>query len=174
MAMFKAFCGTGDLFIDEKDRKEGICMKRPGFNLLELMIVIAIIAFLSMIVVPQVTKMLAKAKRAEAYMVLRSLYLAQKTYGLEHGSYTNKLSGAESIQWKPEGALQYTYGFPGSEGVNYFTGALKTSAEHLQRATISPNGFIIVAAGDIDNDGQADILTIDQNGVIAIVQDDLA
>lgn len=149
-------------------------MKKPGFNLLELMIVIAIIAFLSMIVVPQVTKMLAKAKRAEAYMVLRSLYLAQKTHGMELGNYSNKLTGPDSIQWKPESSLQYTYGFPGSEGMNYFTGSLKTSAEHLQRATVSPSGFVIVAAGDIDNDGQADILTIDQSGAISIVQDDLA
>jgi prepilin-type N-terminal cleavage/methylation domain-containing protein len=149
-------------------------MKKAGFNLLELMIVIAIIAFLSMIVVPQVTKMLAKAKRAEAYMVLRSLYLAQKTHSIEHGAFSNKLTGADGIQWKPESSLQYTYGFPGSEGVNYFTGSLKTPAQHLQQAQVSPSSFTIVAAGDIDNDGQVDILTIDQTGTIRIVQDDLA
>ena len=56
-------------------------MKRfgRGFTLIELMIVVAIIAFLSIIAVPNFFKFLAKAKRSEAYMNLSSIYTAQKT-----------------------------------------------------------------------------------------------
>ncbi|MGB8367422.1 MAG: prepilin-type N-terminal cleavage/methylation domain-containing protein [Candidatus Babeliales bacterium] len=53
-------------------------MKGKGFSLIELMVVIAIIGFLAMVGIPSFVKFLAKAKRAEAYMNLSSIYAAQK------------------------------------------------------------------------------------------------
>lgn len=147
---------------------------RRGFSLLELMIVIAIIAFLSMIALPNLMHFLAKSKRTEAYTVLRSLYIAQKTYWLDHNKYTTNLSGANSLNWKSEGILHYTYGFPGTEGTNYVTGSLKTPSSALQAAQASDKGFTIAAAGDIDGDGKPDVITIDQDGTIKIIEDDLA
>src|SRR5437016_4874696 len=99
---------------------------KKGFTIIELMIVVAIIAFLSMVAVPTFTKFLAKAKRAEAYMNLSSIYAAQKAYWAEHGTYSDVLSGDGGIGWQPEGNINYTYGFAGSEGRNYFTGKLNT------------------------------------------------
>jgi type IV pilus assembly protein PilA len=147
-------------------------LKYPGFAMIEMMVVIGIMIFLSMLVVPNFMKMLAKAKRTEAYVTLRSLYLAEKAYFMEHGSYTNTF-GSGGLSWKPEGNLNYTYGFPGSEGSNFFTGVLKTSSSHLGTASVSSTGFTIAAAGDIDADGLADVLTINQDGVVQIVSDDL-
>ena len=158
-------------------------MKDNGFTLIELMIVVAIIAFLAMISVPSFTHFLAKAKRAEAYMNLSSLYTAQKAYWAEHGRYSTILSGEGGIGWKPEGykggggneKFYYTYGFAeGAEGKNYFTGKLGTSHANLSMAHAGEHGFLIVAAGDIDGDGKPDILTVDHDNNIIIVTDDLA
>ncbi len=154
-----------------------------GFTLIELMIVVAIIAFLSIVAVPNFFKFLAKAKRSEAYMNLSSLYTAQKVYWAEHGEYTSNLSGNGGLGWKPEGykkggageRFYYTYGFgQGSEGVNYFTGKLETSHSHMNMTRADKDGFVIAAVGDIDGDGKPDILTIDEKNNIEIIQDDLA
>lgn len=156
--------------------------KKRGFTLIELMIVVAIIAFLAVVSVPSFMKFLAKAKRAEAYMNLSSIYAAQKVYFAEHGKYSSILNGPGGIGWKPDGyttgghneKFYYTYGFgSGSEGVNYFTGKLETPSSYLSAAKAGPDGFVVVAAGDIDGDGEPDILTVDENNNITVVRDDL-
>jgi len=146
------------------------------------MIVVAIIAFLSIIAVPNFFKFLAKAKRSEAYMNLGSIYTAQKVYWAEHGRYTTQLTGNGGVGWKPEGystggsseKFYYTYGFgQGSEGSNYFTGKLEASNADMGMTYADKSGFVAAAVGDIDGDGEPDILTIDQKGEIKIIRDDL-
>ncbi len=158
-------------------------MKKHAFTLIELMIVVAIIAFLAMVSVPTFTRFLAKAKRAEAYMNLNSIYAAEKAYWAEHGGYTDVLYGDNGAGWKPEGYrgggagenFYYTYGFGGgSEGRNYFTGKLATSSGHLSHANSNSKGFVAVAAGDIMGNGKPDILMVDENNKITIIQDALA
>jgi len=148
--------------------------KKIGFSLIELMVVIAIIAFLAMIAVPNFNRFLAKAKRTEAYMNLSAIYAAEKAYWAEHGKYSDILQGEGGIGWKPSGNTYYTYGFVGSEGRNNVIGKLNTPSSYLQISRADNNGFIAVAAGDIDNDGTPDILTVDENNNIIIVQDDLS
>ncbi len=154
-----------------------------GFSLIELMIVVAIIAFLAMVSVPTFTRFLAKAKRAEAYMNLSSIYAAQKAHWAENGRYSDVLYGQGGVGWKPEGYkgggaqenFHYTYGFGhGSEGRSYFTGKLGTPSSHLGAAKANEQGFVVVAAGDIMGNGKPDILTVDENNAIKIVQDALA
>ena len=148
-------------------------MKRSGFSLIELMVVVAIIAFLAMIAVPNFNRFLAKAKRAEAYMNLSSIYAAEKSYYAEHGKYSDVLTGEGGIGWKPEGKTYYTYGFAGADGRNHFVGKLGASGAQLQGSRADKNGFVVVAAGDIDGDGDADIITVDENNNVVIVHDDL-
>ena len=155
---------------------------RSGVTLIELMIVVAIIAFLSMVSIPSFLRFFSKAKRAEAYMNLNSLYMAQKAYWAEHGTYSSLLHGKEGIGWQPEGysgggqneRFYYTYGFSeGQEGQHHFTGKLNAPASSLQGTKADKDGFAIAAAADIDNDGVYDLLRVDHNHNIQIVTDDL-
>lgn len=156
-------------------------MSNKGFSLVELMIVIAIMVFLTMISMPTFISFLAKAKRTEAYVNLHAIYAAEKAYWIEHGTYSSNLQGLNGIGWKPEGyqgggekeVFNYTYGFPGIEGTNYVTGKLATPSVHVSIGYADKNGFVAVAAGDIDNDGEPDILTINERNIITIVKDDL-
>lgn len=139
-------------------------MKKNGFSLIELMVVVTIMAFLAMIAVPNFNRFLAKAKRAEAYMNLNSIYAAEKAYFAEHGTYSDVLMGENSIGWKPEGKPYYSYGFSGAEGRNYFVGK---SGASVQCSRADKTGFIAVAASD------KDVITVDENNNIIIIQDGL-
>jgi prepilin-type N-terminal cleavage/methylation domain-containing protein len=156
---------------------------RDGFTLIELMIVVAIIAFLSMVSVPSFMRYMAKAKRTEAYMNLGSIYTAEKMYWAEHGCYTEKLCGAEGAGWKPENysggggheRFYYTYGFSrGNEGESFFTGKLQAKLGGLSNAKADQNSFLVIAAADIDGDGKLDIIGINDRHEIVVIQDDLA
>lgn len=147
--------------------------KRSGFTLIELMIVVAIVAFLSMIAVPRFTKFLAKAKRAEAYMNLGSIYTALKIHWAENNTYTNILHGKGGIGWEPEGTHYYTYGFAGQPGKNYFAGKVGGSIDTLAQAKADKNSFVVVATGYINGEGKADVLTVNEKNEIKVVQDSL-
>jgi type IV pilus assembly protein PilA len=156
--------------------------KKSGFSFIELMIVIAVIVFLATLAVPNFMRFLAKAKRTEAFVNLTSIYAAEKSYWAEHGHYSTMLCGEGGIGWKPEGytsggkqeRFHYTYGFPGAEGKNFFTGRLEAGVGSLGVAKADEKNFIVVAAADIDGDGDLDIVTIDQDNNIKVVHDDLA
>lgn len=149
-------------------------IKQKAFTLMELMVVIAIIACLSALALPNLMKFLAKAKRTEAYLYLRILGQAEKAYFAEHGMFTKNITGPQGLGFIPEGTCNYTYGFPqGAAGESYLVGSLNTPASALKGASLTKNGFVICAAGLIYGD-KPDVLSIDQNMVIKIVSDALA
>jgi hypothetical protein len=124
-----------------------------------------------MVSVPSLKKFLAKTKRAEAHLNLSALATAEKVYWAEHGTYTDDL---EALGWKPEGQVQYSYGFPGAAGKNNIEGKLGGGTAALSSGKAGKEGFVAVAVADIDGDGEPDIITIDQTNNITQVKDDLA
>lgn len=137
------------------------------------MVVVGIVVLLSMLAVPSFLKYSAKAKRAEAYMNLGSLYAALKAYYVEHGTYTNKLTGQDSLNWSPDGESIYSYGFSGSEGINYIKGKQDKSGMGSY-SRMDDTGFTVAAVADIMGNGKQDVITVDDKHNFKVVQDGLA
>lgn len=144
-----------------------------GFSLLELMVVIAIMMLLTLLAVPNYKRFIAKSKRAECHLNLAAIATAEELYHAEHGEYSDRLQGANSIGFTPLGSTIYSYGFAGKQGINWIAATQGKSEAMPTIARVTPDGFVVAAVADIDGDGIADIVTIDQRRVITIVQDDL-
>jgi type II secretory pathway pseudopilin PulG len=144
------------------------------------MIVVAIIAFLAVLAVPQLFTYKAKAYQAEVAMNLASLHTAQQAYFAQHGKYTDVLNGENGLGWKPSGYQEgkesnfyYTYGFntPGAqEGIHYFTGKLKAAKESLGQTTVSNDGFVAGAAADVTGKKKIDLWHINENRKLENIQ----
>jgi prepilin-type N-terminal cleavage/methylation domain-containing protein len=152
---------------------KGAGMRKAGFTLMELMVVVAIIFFLAAISVPQYFKYVARVKQAEVAINLASLHTAMQTYYAENGSYPAALGGSGGAGWAPAGyrgggkreSFLYSYGFnvPGAqEGIHYFTGSLETPVEFLGTTYIEQDAFVAAAAADIQGRGVVDVWNIDE------------
>lgn len=64
-------------------------MKRKGFTLIELMIVVAIIGILAAIAIPNFLKFQCKSKTSEAKEMLKGIYTANVAYQGETDYFTN-------------------------------------------------------------------------------------
>ena len=73
-------------------------MRRRGFTLVEIMIVVAIIALLAAIAIPNLLAARRTANEAAAKATVRSLATAAETYSTSHsGSYPAAVTGSPSL-----------------------------------------------------------------------------
>lgn len=149
-------------------------MKKSGFTIIELMIVVAIIAFLATVSIPKYFNYYAKAKQAEVAMNLASLHTAEQAYYAEHGKYSSVLMGPDGIGWQPQGKnFYYTYGFnspDAQEGIHYFVGKLGAKKEHLGNTKVDNQGFLVSAAGDVSGKDKIDLWQMDQDRNLENIQ----
>lgn len=100
---------------------------RPGFSLVELMIVVAILGILAAIAVPNFQTMQLKAKRAEALVVMRGIGDAEVAYQATSGAWIEAASnpgtsltkvarawntskaGWSSLGFRPDGDVRCNY-----------------------------------------------------------------
>jgi type IV pilus assembly protein PilA len=66
-------------------------MRKSGFTLVELMIVVAIIGILAAIAIPNFMKFQARAKRSEAKQNLKALFTAERSIFTEKDNYSSAL-----------------------------------------------------------------------------------
>jgi prepilin-type N-terminal cleavage/methylation domain-containing protein len=81
-------------------------MRKNGFTLVELMIVIVIIGILAGVSMPKFQRAADKTKAAEAPQILNAIVGAQETYRLSKGQYVelkNDNTSADSANWKKLG-----------------------------------------------------------------------
>lgn len=129
--------------------------KLPGYNLTEILVVIAIIGILILIALPDQTATISKAKAIEAKAQLQHLHSLEKMYFYERSKYSNSLIEIGFEQAKlitDDGNANYTIEI--------------VSADH--------NGFLARATAvvDFDGDGEINVWEVDQDKNIVEVQKD--
>jgi type IV pilus assembly protein PilA len=141
-------------------------MKNKGFSLIELMIVVAIIAILAAIAVPNFLSFVTKTRRSEVKSNLEAIYKAELSYFAEYDRYSDSFV---TIRWVPVGAAYYTY----SVGTEFFG---KDNTINPQPASVTPaatdNSFTAYGWGNIDSDSTVDIWHIDEQRDIVNDVDD--
>jgi len=111
-----------DMLKRKIDRLRSEAKTNKGFTLIEIMIVVTIMAMLTaVVVVPNVTKYLKKAKVDAAKMQIRNFQLPLNEYMSAHGNYPTSEEGLEALV--KDGFLKkvpldpwgnpYQYRFPG-------------------------------------------------------------
>ena len=148
-------------------------MKRQGFTLIELMIVVAIVTILASIAMPQYKKFQLKAKTAEAKINIHAIRVAEEWYATENDVYKvagwapGKLPGPvrrpfgygeadtvgfQDIGFKPAGEVYFSYmvaeGEPSGNSVPLTKGNDTPAVEGVD--------ITIIAVGDLDGDGGYD------------------
>ena len=73
-----------------------------GFNLIELMIVVAIIAIIAAIVMPAYSDYVTRAKRADAKVALLSLQLAQEKWRANNPAYATIMASLPAATTSPD------------------------------------------------------------------------
>jgi len=141
-----------------------------GFTLIELMIVVAIIAILAAVAIPQYRKFQLRAKTSEAKANVGAIRTAEEGWAAEHDQYLIAAwypGGATSspqdwdpdnagaftdLGFKPAGQVYYDYGIASGDATDDLTGA---SCEDGDPVDVSDGttDITIVARGDLDGDG---------------------
>ncbi len=126
-------------------------VKTRGFSLIELMIVVAIIAFLAAIAIRSFLMFQNEARESEMKMNLQKIRDCQERYKAEHGVYRelpwcpSEVPGVSSISWPKDTEARRKWdsiGFSPNE------------VYYQYRVEAYSKGCIVYARGDVDGDGE--------------------
>ena len=128
-------------------------MNRKGFTLIELMIVVVIIGILAALAIPRFMQATTKTKQSEAKLILKQIYVNQRTY----------FQGAvPSAYYQPGGSASAASPFAFSTiYIEIMPGALYSFA-----IVSTPPTFTATATANLDDDATIDTWTVDQTGTI--------
>ena len=136
-----------------------------GFSLIELLIVVAIIAVLGAIAIPQFTKYISKTRRAEMFVGLAGIYAVEAAYYANNSEYQvgSMNCGGAPATWDNNFSVGGFFNL--SHPAKFYGFCIDV---------IGPT-FTARAAGNIDNDATLDHGQVtDGNKVAVITIDDVA
>ncbi len=120
-----------------------------GFTLPELLIVLVIVGILAVLAIPRFFSVTARAKMAEAKLMLRQVYTLQEAYYYEYDRYASDLTALGFEQTRlitEDGTARYLIGIEEADGVGFIAAA--------------------TAVVDFDKDGTFNVWEVDAEGVI--------
>jgi len=129
-----------------------------AFTMIELMIVVVIIGILTTMAIPRFMAVSTKNKQSEAKLILKQIYVNQRTYRQQGNNYY--VPGVPASATQPN-ALQAIW--------------IEIPATSLYTYTIAgaANNFLATAtSGILDDDAAVDSWTIDHLGTLTCTSDD--
>ncbi len=121
-------------------------LKKRGFTLIELMIVVAIIGILAAIAIPNFIRFQARSKQGEAKSNLKSMFTAERSFYQEKDRYSALI---DEIGFSPERGNRYGYRMSTACAVKEDR-STATPVRDTTGLDTSTCDFIGTAAGDID------------------------
>jgi len=125
-------------------------MRRGGFTLIELMIVVAIIGILAAIAIPNFLRFQLKAKSSEGKTNLAAIRTAEESYFAEYGVYVSSLPSPKAIGNNVK--VNYAHNTPG-KGFDQLGWEPEGQVFFNYSAATSGNNFTAAAVANIDNAG---------------------
>jgi len=94
-------------------------MRQNGFTLIELLIVIAIIAILAAVLIPNLLGARQRAYKAQALACAKALATAEEVYQIDSQTYTNDTGQLDQNMLKPCSGMTITAGSATSTGYSF-------------------------------------------------------
>ena len=131
-------------------------LSRPGFSLVEVMVVVVVIGILVAIAVPHYDRAVEQSRADIAAANLRAIWSAQRMYWLENHAYASTLSSLSSLGLLDPavviGTSGYAYAVPTADANNFTATATRSGTTQWSGTlTIDDTGAIsgaLQAAGN--------------------------
>ena len=141
-------------------------------------IITFIVLILAAIAIPNFLKFQAKAKGHEAKTYLGAIYLAQTAYYSQAGTYPAGPNAFELMNWKPPGGTRYAYYCDTAVIANKLPMGREMPLPDMDwpvklKPRSSRTGFTCMAVGNVDNDPDLDVWSINDAKVLTNEQNDV-
>jgi len=160
---------------------KGVPIKRDGFTLIELMLVILIIGLVSAIAIPTYMGFQSRSRQAEAKANLGGIFICEQASYTEHETYSEDL---KAVGFALAGEAKH-YGFSVSNAFSSVSsgvwighygknGPPSGSTFFVKREPYANNtSFRAIAVGNVDKDATLDSWSIDNRGTLANEDNDI-